>query len=192
LQINILLMRKLSMDDLHRKSLDEFSASDKFPVTIVLENIRSAYNVGSVLRTADAFLIGEILIIGYSPLPSSQKVAKTALGAQDSVNWKYFKTTGEAIRYLKNKNCFIIGVEQTNQSVQLQDLKNYTGSPVALIFGNEVTGVEADTLELCDKCLEIPQFGTKHSLNVSVAAGMVLWEAVKNYPMFHKQVEWLG
>lgn len=183
-------MRKLSMDDLHRKSLDEFTDSDKFPVTVVLENIRSAYNVGSVFRTADAFLIEEIIIVGYSPAPTNHKVAKTSLGAEDAVNWKYFKKPDEAIKYLRGKGCFIVGVEQTTESIPLQNLKNHTEVPIALIFGNEVTGVETSTLEKCDRCVEIPQFGTKHSLNVSVAAGMVLWEAVKNYPTFHKQLEW--
>lgn len=180
------------MDDLHRKSLDEFSDSEKFPVTVVLENIRSAYNVGSVFRTGDAFLISEIIIVGYSPVPSNLKVAKTSLGAEASVAWKYFKTSKEAIGYLREKDCCILGIEQATESVPLQELKNYTNKPVALIFGNEVSGVEVSTLELCDQCIEIPQFGTKHSLNVSVAAGIVLWEAVKNYSMFHKQMTWPG
>lgn len=177
-------MRKLSMDELNRKSLSEFSDSEKFPVIAVLENIRSAYNIGSVFRTADAFLLQEIIIVGYSAVPPHKEIAKTALGAEDSVSWIHFKNSQEAIHYLKEKKYFILGVEQTTESIQLQQLHQFTHQPIAFIFGNEVTGVEKKTLELCDGCVEIPQFGTKHSLNISVAAGIVLWEAVKHYPMF--------
>lgn len=180
-------MRKLSMDDLNRKSLDEFSGSEKFPVVAVLENIRSAYNIGSVFRTADAFLLKEIILVGYSALPPHKEIAKTALGAENAVTWKHFKTTNEAIHYLKENQYFILGVEQTTESIQLQQLHDFTNQPVAFIFGNEVSGINNETLEMCDGCLEIPQFGTKHSLNISVAAGVVLWEAIKNYPMFLKQ-----
>lgn len=174
------------MDDLNRKSLDQFSESEKFPVVAVLENIRSAYNIGSVFRTADAFLLDEIIIVGYSATPPHKEIAKTALGAEQSVRWRHFKTSPEAIHYLKERAYFILGVEQTTESIQLQELHKFTEQPLALVFGNEVTGVEKRTLELCDGCLEIPQFGTKHSLNVAVAAGAVLWEAVKNQPLFSK------
>lgn len=184
LQINVVLMRKLSMDDLHRKSLDEFSGSEKFPVIVVLENIRSAYNVGSVFRTADAFLLEEVILVGYCAIPPHKEIAKTALGAEHAVNWKHFKTSGEAILYLKDIGYQVLGIEQTNESIPLQDLKNRAAKRVAYIFGNEVTGVEHSTLEMCDGCIEIPQFGTKHSLNISVAAGIVLWEAVKICEMF--------
>lgn len=187
LQINTVLMIKLSMANLNRKSLSEFSDSEKFPVIAVLENIRSAYNIGSVFRTADAFLLQEIIIIGYSATPPHKEIAKTALGAENSVKWSHYKTAKEAIHYLKENGFLVLGVEQTTESIQLQQLPKFAGQPTAFIFGNEVTGVEKDTLMHCDGCLEIPQFGTKHSLNVSVAAGIVLWEAVKNCPMFKKQ-----
>lgn len=177
-------MRKLSMDELNRKSLSEFSESQKFPVVAVLENVRSAYNIGSVFRTADAFLLEEVIIVGYSATPPHKEITKTALGAEESVLWRHFKTSVEAIHYLKERKFFIFGVEQTTESIPLQQLHNYTDQPTAFIFGNEVSGVEKSTLELCDGCLEIPQFGTKHSLNISVAAGIVFWEAVKHYPMF--------
>lgn len=188
MQINILLMRKLSMDELNRKTTDEFAVSEKFPVIVVLENVRSAYNVGSVFRTADAFSIEEVLLVGYTAFPPHKEIAKTALGAEHAVSWQHYKTSAEAIQYLKEKGYYIWGVEQTTESIPLQSLGKFTKGPMALVFGNEVTGVDHQTLELCDGCLEIPQFGTKHSLNISVAAGTVMWEAVKNYPLFLKQL----
>ncbi|MCO6498273.1 MAG: RNA methyltransferase [Chitinophagaceae bacterium] len=172
------------MDELNRKSLSEFSESEKFPVAAVLENIRSAYNVGSVFRTADAFMLKEIILIGYTAHPPHKQIMKTALGAEESVTWKHFKTSREALEYLKEEGYFLFGVEQTDESVMLQDLGEYMNRPVAFIFGNEVTGVELETLKACDRLLEIPQFGTKHSLNISVAAGTVLWEAIRNVPAF--------
>jgi len=186
LQINILLMRKLSMDELNRKSLEEFSGSEKFPVIAVLENVRSAYNVGSVFRTADAFLIEEVILVGYTATPPHKEIAKTALGAESVVSWTHFSKAEEAIHYLKKLDYLVLGVEQTSESVQLDQLDHFVKHKVAFIFGNEVSGVDQKTLELCDGLLEIPQFGTKHSLNISVAAGVVLWEAVKNSPMFIK------
>lgn len=186
MQINILLMRKLSMDELNRKSLEEFSGSEKFPVIAVLENVRSAYNVGSVFRTADAFLIEEVILVGYTATPPHKEIAKTALGAESVVSWTHFSKAEEAIHYLKKLDYLVLGVEQTSESVQLDQLDHFVKHKVAFIFGNEVSGVDQKTLELCDGLLEIPQFGTKHSLNISVAAGVVLWEAVKNSPMFIK------
>lgn len=180
-------MRKLSMDDLHRKSVGEFLKAEKFPVIAVLENIRSAYNVGSVFRTADAFLLEEILLVGYCAIPPHKEIAKTALGAEHSMQWKHFDNSADAIHYLRSKGYLVIGIEQTSASVPLQQLKKIAGQPTAYIFGNEVKGVEQTTLEMCDYCMEIPQFGTKHSLNIAVAAGMVLWEAVKNCPEFSKK-----
>ena len=180
-------MRKLSMDELNRKSTDEFLQSEKFPVMVVLENIRSAYNVGSVFRTCDAFSVQEVLLVGYTAYPPHKEITKTALGAETSVSWQHFKTAAEAIHYLKTKECFVWGVEQTTESIPLQKLEKFAKGPIAFVFGNEVSGVAHETLELCDGCLEIPQFGTKHSLNISVAAGMVIWEAVKNYPLFKKE-----
>ena len=171
-------MRKLRMEELNRKSVDEFKGSQKNPVIAVLENIRSAYNVGSVFRTADAFLIESIYITGYTAKPPHKEITKTALGAQDSVDWKYFDTTRAAIEHLKKDSYKIFAVEQVLGSIPLQNIDNLSVNKIAFIFGNEVTGVEQEIIALCDGCVEIPQFGMKHSLNISVAAGIVLWEAV--------------
>ena len=186
MQINSLLMRKLGMNELNRKSVDEFKDAKKFPVVVILENIRSAYNVGSVFRTADAFLIESVFITGYTATPPHKEIAKTALGAQDSVDWKYFKTTREAIEQLKKDGYKIFAVEQVSGSILLQYINDLPVEKVAFIFGNEVKGVEEETISLCDGCVEIPQFGMKHSLNISVAAGIVLWEAVKNIQLAEK------
>jgi 23S rRNA (guanosine2251-2'-O)-methyltransferase len=171
-------MRKLSMEELNRKSVEEFKQSDKIPVIAVLENIRSAYNVGSIFRTADAFLLEAIYICGYTAHPPHKEIKKTALGADETVHWKHFKNIGEAIEVLKDEGYAIYAVEQTQNSIQLNgfDRKN---KKLAVILGNEVTGVEQTTIEQCDGCIEIPQLGMKHSLNVSVAAGVVLWELVR-------------
>jgi len=180
LQINIVLMRKLTMEELNRKSVDEFKESEKHKVIAILENIRSAYNVGSVFRTADAFLIESIYITGYTAKPPHKEITKTALGAQETVYWKYFETTKEAIDALKKDGYKVFAVEQVTDSISLEKIHNLSVEKIAFIFGNEVSGVEHDTISLCDGCVEIPQFGMKHSLNISVAAGIVLWEAVKN------------
>ena len=173
------MARKLSMDELNRKSVDEFRRSEKIPVVVVLENIRSMYNVGSVFRTADAFLIEAIYICGYTAHPPRKEIDKTALGATETVAWKYFKTTHEAIKELKESNCKVYAIEQTDKSIPLEKFREINEDKVALVFGNEVSGVDADTIALCDGCIEIPQFGMKHSLNISVAAGIVLWEVVR-------------
>lgn len=166
------------MEELNRKTVEEFKESEKNPVIAVLENIRSAYNVGSVFRTADAFLIDSIIITGYTAKPPHKQIAKTALGAEDTVDWKYFKTSQEAVEYLKENQYKVYAVEQTKGSISLGNLNSLLFERIAFIFGNEVTGVEEETISLCDGCIEIPQFGMKHSLNISVAAGIVLWEAV--------------
>ena len=167
------------MDELNRKSVDEFRGAEKIPVIAVLENIRSAYNVGSVFRTADAFLIEAVFITGYTAKPPHKEITKTALGAQDSVDWKYFDTTKLAIEQLKGDQYRVFAVEQVADSISLEKLSRLDIDKIAFIFGNEVSGVDNETLVLCDGCVEIPQFGMKHSLNISVAAGIVLWEAVK-------------
>ncbi|HXR84826.1 MAG TPA: RNA methyltransferase [Hanamia sp.] len=172
-------MRKLSMDELNRKSVDEFKESEKNPVIAVLENIRSAYNVGSVFRTADAFLIESIYITGYTAKPPHKEITKTALGAQETVDWKFFETTKSAIEDLKKNGYKVFAVEQVTDSISLENLSDLNVEKIAFIFGNEVSGVEHQTISFCDGCVEIPQFGMKHSLNISVAAGIVLWEAVK-------------
>jgi len=171
-------MRKLTMDELNRKSVEEFRESDKNSVVAVLENIRSAYNVGSVFRTADAFLIESIYITGYTAKPPHKEITKTALGAEDSVDWKYFENTKAAIEHLKEEGYKIFAVEQVSGSILLQNIVDLPFNKIAFIFGNEVKGVEQESIALCDGCVEIPQFGMKHSLNISVAAGIVLWEAV--------------
>ena len=172
-------MRKLSMEELGRKSVEEFRRADKVPVIVVLENIRSAYNVGSVFRTADAFLIEAIYIIGYSAKPPHKEIKKTALGAEETVDWKYFKTTEAAISELRREKYKIYAVEQAEGSCELQAVSFEPTEKIAIVFGNEVTGVEQSTIQLCDGCIEIPQLGMKHSLNIATAAGVVLWELVR-------------
>ena len=173
-------MRKLSMDELGRKSVDEFKQSEKFPVIVVLENIRSAYNVGSVFRTSDAFLIEAIYIIGYSAKPPHKEIKKTALGAEETVTWKYFKTSAEAIEELKIRRYKVYAVEQAEESYKLHSANFRQNEKIAVVFGNEVTGVEQTTIQICDGCIEIPQLGMKHSLNIAMAAGIVLWELVRS------------
>jgi tRNA G18 (ribose-2'-O)-methylase SpoU len=173
-------MRKLSMEELGRKSVDEFKQSEKTPVIVVLENIRSAYNVGSVFRTADAFLIEAIYIIGYSAKPPHKEIKKTALGAEETVSWKHFETSSTAIDELRKDGYNVFSIEQTENSFKLQTIHFNPEEKIAIIFGNEVTGVEQSTILLSDGCIEIPQLGMKHSLNIATAAGVVLWELVRN------------
>ncbi len=165
------------MEELGRKSVEEFKGSEKNPVIAVLENVRSAYNVGSVFRTADAFLIEAIYITGYTARPPHKEIKKTALGAEDTVDWKYFPHAGDAVNELKRNGYKIFAVEQVENSISLEKFDNV--GKVAVIFGNEVTGVEQFTIELCDGTIEIPQLGMKHSLNIATAAGVVLWEMVR-------------
>ncbi|RXK58794.1 TrmH family RNA methyltransferase [Lacibacter luteus] len=172
-------MRKLGMDELNRKTVDEFKEAEKNRVIVVLENIRSMQNVGSVFRTADAFLVEAVYLIGYTPQPPHRDIHKTALGATETVAWKYFKTTAEAIEELKANGYKLFGIEQVEGSIMLNEFEQQPGEKIALFFGNEAEGVEQETLLQCDGCIEIPQFGMKHSLNISVAAGVVLWELVR-------------
>jgi tRNA G18 (ribose-2'-O)-methylase SpoU len=172
-------MRKLSMNELNRKSVEEFKRSVKTPVIAVLENIRSAYNVGSVFRTADAFLLEAIYLTGYTCTPPHKEIKKTALGAEDTVSWKHFTNAATAIEELKANGYKVFAVEQAINSRQLQDIKLGIEEKIAVIFGNEVTGVEQTTIAQCDGCIEIPQLGMKHSLNIATAAGVVLWEIVR-------------
>lgn len=172
-------MRKLSMDELNRKSVEEFKSSVKTPVIAVLENIRSAYNVGSVFRTADAFLLQAIYITGFTCTPPHKEIKKTALGAEDTVEWKHFDNATEAIKSLKENGYTVYAIEQAMNSKKLHTLQIKSNEKIAVIFGNEVTGVEQDTILQCDGCIEIPQWGMKHSLNIATAAGVVLWEIVR-------------
>lgn len=171
-------MRKLSMDELNRKSVEEFRESEKIPIVVVLDNIRSMHNVGSVFRTADAFLLQGMVLCGYTPQPPHRDIHKTALGATETVHWQYSATTVEAVQRLKNEGYKVYAIEQVVNSIPLHRFE-YNG-PLAVVFGNEVNGVEEEVLKLCDGSIEIPQLGMKHSLNISVAAGIVLWELVSN------------
>jgi 23S rRNA (guanosine2251-2'-O)-methyltransferase len=172
-------MRKLSMAELGRKSVEEFKASEKTPIILILENIRSAYNVGSVFRTSDAFLVQAIYIIGYSAKPPHKEIKKTALGAEETVSWKYFKSSEEAIADARLEGYNVYAAEQAEGSFKLNAIGFEAEEKIAVVFGNEVTGVEQSTIALCDGCLEIPQLGMKHSLNIATAAGVVLWELVR-------------
>ncbi len=167
------------MSELERKTVAEFRQSDKFSIIAVLENVRSAYNVGSVLRTADAFLLQAIYTTGYTAHPPHKQIAKTALGADETVTSKHFINATEAITELKTKGFAVYAIEQVKNSIPLQQFDVDEDDKIAFIFGNEVSGVEQETILLCDGCIEIPQMGMKHSLNIATAAGIVLWECVK-------------
>lgn len=171
-------MRKLKLDELNRLKLEEFQAIEKFPVTIVLDNIRSGVNVGSFFRTADGFALEQIYLCGYTPKPPHNEIFKTAIGATKSINWQHFPDVVDAIQQLKSRNYRCIGIEQTDASIPLNEVK-ITDKPIALVFGNEVNGLTGEILSLMDEFWEIPQFGTKHSLNVSVCGGIVLWEVIR-------------
>ena len=168
-------MKKLKNSELNRISIEEFKKSKKIPITILLENIRSAHNIGSVFRTADSFLINEIILCGISAQPPNKDIRKTALGSSESVEWKYEKNIEVAIQKLKDEGNKIISVEQTTNSISLENFKPSKNSKYAIIFGNEVNGIEQRTIDLSDMAIEIPQYGTKHSLNISVAAGIIIW-----------------
>jgi tRNA G18 (ribose-2'-O)-methylase SpoU len=171
-------MKKL-MDELNRKSIIEFKQSEKLPLVVVLDNVRSLHNIGSIFRTCDAFLIETLCLCGITATPPHKEIHKTALGAEDSVDWKYFETTMQAINYLNANGYSVWGVEQTHNSTLLEQFSMEPGKRYAVIFGNEVHGIEHEVLERCKGCIEIPQFGTKHSFNVSVSAGIVLWECYR-------------
>jgi len=170
-------MRKLKNSELRRKSVEEFHSAEKLPIIIVLDNVRSAYNVGSVFRTADAFPVEAIYLCGITCYPPHKEILKTSLGAEKTVSWKYFKSTPEAIREIKEAGYMVYAVEQTENSVMLDNSKLRTPySKLAFVFGHEVDGVQQDVINSCEGCIEIPQGGTKHSLNIAVSAGVVLWE----------------
>lgn len=167
------------MEELNRKSVTDFRESDKIPVIVVLDNIRSMHNVGSVFRTADAFLLQGIYLCGYTPQPPHRDIHKTALGATETVTWKYFTSTLEAVQELRDAGYQLWAIEQVENSVSLNQFDANQPAPLAVVFGNEVSGVDAEVIKVCDGCIEIPQLGMKHSLNISVAAGIVLWELVR-------------
>lgn len=174
-------MKKLSMDELNRISAEEFKNQEKFPLVLVLDNIRSMMNIGSVFRTADAFKLEGIYLCGITAKPPHREIHKTALGATESVDWKYFDNNSDAIKDLKQKGFTILALEQTDKSIDLLSFKPEKNKKYAVVCGNEVKGVEDNILKLCDKIIEIPQFGTKHSLNVSVTAGIVVWHIFSSF-----------
>ncbi|HNX83811.1 MAG: RNA methyltransferase [Bacteroidales bacterium] len=169
-------MRKLTNDELNRKSVTEFRASEKSPFIIVLDNVRSLNNVGSIFRTADAFLVEAVWLCGITATPPHREIHKTALGATESVEWKYFESSAEAVRVLKERDYAIVSVEQAEGAVSLDRFATEPGKRYALVFGHEIRGVTEEVVNLSDACIEIPQYGTKHSFNVAVSAGIVLWE----------------
>jgi len=172
-------MKKLSILEMNRLTPEEFKNSSKIPLVVVLDNIRSLHNIGSVFRTSDAFLIEKIILCGISSPPPNAEIHKTALGSEFTVNWIYFENTLDAVNQLKKDNYFVYAIEQTHESISLGDLKLIKDKKYAIVLGNEVKGVQQNVVDMCDACIEIPQFGTKHSLNVSVASGIVLWSFFK-------------
>ncbi len=169
-------MRKLTNEELNRKSIQEFKSSGKSPFLIVLDNVRSLNNIGSIFRSADAFLVEAVWLCGITATPPHREIQKSALGATESVDWKYYESAAGAVRELKEKGYTIVSVEQTDGSVPLDRFIPDPGRKYALVFGHEIKGVSDEVVGLTDLCVEIPQYGTKHSFNVAVSAGIVLWE----------------
>lgn len=169
-------MRKLKLDELNRASVEEFKAQQKLPVAVVLDNVRSLHNVGSIFRTSDAFAVDLICLCGITGTPPNREIEKTALGATNSVNWKHYPTTLEAVHQLRVDGYIILAIEQAEDSTMLNDFSPIPGENYALVFGNEVNGVDDEVMEQIDGCIEIPQFGTKHSFNIVVSAGIILWD----------------
>ena len=171
--------RKLKLEELNRISPEEYQKAEKIPVIVVLDNIRSLHNIGSVFRTADAFRIKEIWLSGYTAQPPHREIQKTALGATETVEWKYFKNAELAIEELNNQKVIILPIEQSENSTSLENIDLNPYQHLALIFGNEVDGVSEEYMNAASEVIEIPQEGTKHSLNISVSAGIILWEIFK-------------
>ena len=169
-------MRKLENSELDRKSVADFKQSAKTPIILVLDDIRSLHNIGSVFRTADAFLIEKIYLCGITATPPNKEIHKTALGATETVAWEHSKNVLEVIENLKNEYTTVLAIEQVESAVFLQDFTVEKDKKYALVFGNEVYGVSQEAVAICDGCIEIPQLGTKHSLNISVSAGIVVWD----------------
>lgn len=168
-------MEKKTIFDLGRDTLEEYRARTKLPLTVVLDNVRSLNNIGSIFRTSDAFLVDRIMLCGITATPPSPEIHKTALGAEDSVAWEYHATTMEAVRKLKDEGYRVCVLEQVKESVMLQDFRPAAGEKYAIVAGHEVHGVDPAVVDAADVCIEIPQFGTKHSLNVSVSTGIAIW-----------------
>lgn len=170
------MIRKLKLDELKRATVDEFKQQDKLPVAVVLDNVRSLHNVGSIFRTSDAFAVEQICLCGITGLPPNREIEKTALGATQSVTWNHFATTMDAVTHLRESGYIIIAIEQAENSTMLHIFEPVQDKKYALIFGNEVNGVDDEVMQHIDACIEIPQFGTKHSFNIVVSAGIILWD----------------
>ena len=169
-------MRKLRNSELNRISVDVFKKTEKTPLVVVLDNIRSCNNIGSVFRTSDALLIEKIYLCGITATPPNKDIHKTALDAEKSVDWEYLENTEDAVEKLKNAGYKVYAIEQVENSISLPDFKPSNSEKTAIVFGNEVKGVKQSVVNICDGSIEIPQFGTKHSFNISVSAGIVLWD----------------
>ena len=176
-------MQKLKLDELERISVSEFKNIEKVPVVLVLDNVRSALNIGSAFRTADSFALQKIYLCGICATPPNREILKTALGSTDSVEWEYIDETIDVVNDLKSQGFVTCAIEQADKSIQLSDFEINTNKKYALIFGNEVDGVADDVMKAIDYCIEIPQFGTKHSLNVSVCVGILSWDFAKKYKL---------
>lgn len=177
-------MRKLHIKELNRLTPEEFRQSEKYPIVVVLDNIRSLNNVGSIFRTGDALRVAEVILCGITATPPNNEIHKTALGAEETVAWRYFEKTEDAIDTLRAEGYTICSVEQVENSTMLTDFKTVKSAKYAFVMGNEVKGVQQSVIDKSDVCIEIPQFGTKHSFNVSVSAGIVLWEVFKQIANF--------
>ena len=171
--------RKLNVEEMHRISVEEFREAEKIPLCVVLDNVRSRNNIGSVFRTSDAFRVDTIYLCGITSTPPNAEIHKTALGAEDSVKWIYSKETLDVVNNLKNDGYTVFSIEQAESSISLENIELDKQKKYAVILGNEVYGVQQSVIDASDDCIEIPQFGTKHSLNVSVTAGIVIWDLFK-------------
>lgn len=175
------MIRKLRTIEMKRLTVEEFREADKLPLIVVLDDVRSLYNVGSVFRTGDAFRIEAVCLCGITATPPHPEIHKTALGGEDSVEWRYYPTALDAVHALRSEGCFVYAVEQAEGSTMLHNLPERLEGRHAVVFGNEVKGVHQEVVDCCDGCLEIPQYGTKHSLNVSVTAGIIVWEFARRF-----------
>ena len=180
-------MRKLKITELNRLTVDEFKQANKLPLAVILDEVRSLHNIGSVFRTSDAFLVERIYLCGITATPPHPEMHKTALGAEDTVDWKYVKHTLEAVEELHNEGYTVLSIEQVEGSTMLDELELEPDKKYAIVMGNEVKGVQQEVIDACDGCIEIPQYVTKHSLNVSVTTGIVLWEFANKLIKFRKE-----
>jgi 23S rRNA (guanosine2251-2'-O)-methyltransferase len=177
------MFRKITNEDLNRLTIDEFRVSEKIPLILILDDIRSMHNIGSIFRSADAFRVGKIILCGISAVPPHKDIHKTALGATDSVAWEYYEDIRQVIQLMRAEGYIISGIEQTKDSIMLHDFYPDKKAKYAFILGHEVRGVKQSVVDICDITIEIPQFGTKHSLNVSVCAGLVIWDFYQKYKL---------